>query len=218
MYVDSTIEKAAKELAAARQALSKSEQALAALAVSTEPTTDLQAELRRVEDISTQTQAYQRVIVAQKAQVAELEGKLVLLRGPAIRRQIAEVKSEGDAILDDIASHLWAIVKLGEAAPDIQKRIGGLKAELGEQYFLNEQVNNLAAARETAAIFLQNMGRCSIGMGPMGLVITPALTPEQKVARDKADAANCARINAENKRANKMRAFQLTGRRDDDEW
>lgn len=173
----------------AQEALAATEAARADLLVSTEPTSDLQAELQRAQDVQLKLAAYDRVIIAQRRELEQAEAVLLGAIGPKLRADLAQLEASITPKLEEAKRLMWQAYELLKAVnvEQVNEQIVSIKRQLHEPgcMFPAPIVYQVGAAQSAVSKALQNMGAAVAYAGPGGSGIMPAPTEaERKAAKD----------------------------------
>lgn len=210
-----TIAELEAAVAKARQALAATEAARAELLVATEPTSDMQAELKRVQELQNKTAAFERVITAQRRELEQAQADLFAAKGPILRAELAQVEAKAQAALDGIAALLWKAIEATSILEETQNRASNLRYALGEPGYGSQtpQVAQLFAVRMGAAGLLQDLGQATIASGANGIEIVSAkVTAERNKESAKQHAAQVAADEKRRKRERERERIQMYGR------
>lgn len=197
-----------RALAAMRESLAHNEQQLAGLMQETEATTDLQAELKRAQQVNTQRSALERVIGAQRRQVEHLAADLNAARLAAALAAVAQQVTAAEGLMAQLVPALWQVVDQAAAGRRIQteyRQIGASLAVWPEGLPSScEAATNLAIVERAVGQLLVRLGAARwdvvTGAGEPVQVLRPAFTGEELAAQEernrKAQAEATARMAA----------------------
>lgn len=167
---------------AARESLAAAEQQLAELTAATQPSTDLDAELKRAAEVQVKETALRRVIAARRAELEAAVEAAKAAREPRLRAELAQERAAAAELLDELGHLLWEVYHRTDGVDAMADRIAAIKRELGAGYGAGDMMQ-LQSVRATVGAILEADLKVAVRVnGDRGLRLVP-FDPAAKAER-----------------------------------